>query len=77
VILSDENAWYIYTWGNSEKRQQLKGKRCCVLTWGKGGRCLVQFDDGSQHVVNRLALKRVLDQNETTHGNGRFSPDSF
>ena len=50
----------IYRWKNSERRQELYGKRCRVLAKGSTMRSvLVEFEDGERVICSARALRRV------------------
>ena len=50
---------YIYAWGNNPVRAQLKGRRCRVLCRGAMNSALVEFEDGTRHVISRNAIRRA------------------
>lgn len=49
--------WYVFRWG--KYRPELKGQRCVVLARGALNSALVQFQDGTRHIVSRNALVRA------------------
>ena len=51
---------YVYSWGNNEKRQTLKGRICELLFCSVGYSACVRFvDNGQIECVSRRALRRV------------------
>lgn len=52
---------YVYAWGNSERRQELKGRRCVIEAWGGRMRTvLVRFlDNGERVTTSRRALRKA------------------
>jgi len=58
--ISDKPVLYEYTWGNNEKREGMKGRRCVILKRLKRNSALIEFVDGGQReVVSRNALRRL------------------
>jgi hypothetical protein len=50
---------HVYSWGNNEKRETLKGRPCRIVVNGKVMRSvLVEFDDGQREVVSIRALRK-------------------
>ena len=50
---------YIYTWGNNEKRKELKGRKCKLLAHLALNSAIVQFENGQREVISRNALRKV------------------
>jgi hypothetical protein len=51
---------YVYRWGNSPRRAELKGRTCRVLARGRLGSVLVELTDTHERVVtSRRALHGV------------------
>lgn len=50
---------YRYVWANNEKRAAMQGADCRIVTAGRMGSVLVEFDDGQRAIVSRRALRRV------------------
>jgi hypothetical protein len=51
---------YVYSWGNSPRRRELKDRRCVVLARGRMATVLVEFSDTGERVVtSRRALRRA------------------
>ena len=50
---------YIYRW--RANRPELHGKRCAVLARGKMNSAWVIFEDGTQHIISRNALRKAKD----------------
>ena len=48
--------WYVYRWG--KYLPDLKGRLCRVLARGSMNSALVEFEDGTRHVVSRNALRK-------------------
>lgn len=51
---------YVYRWGVTAGLAEFKGRRCRVLRRGKLNSALVEFADGTTHVISRNALARAL-----------------
>ena len=51
------DAVYVSRWG--KWRPELKGRRCRVLARGGMNTALVRFEDGTEHVISRNALRKV------------------
>lgn len=50
---------YVYSWGNNEKRVNMKNRVCEVLAYGKKNSCQIRFTDTGQcEIVSRYSLKR-------------------
>lgn len=49
--------WYVYQWGNNDKRRRYKGRRCQILKSGSMGSVLVRFEDGEKTLTSRRALR--------------------
>lgn len=47
---------HIYRW--RKYRPDLYGKRCRVVARGAMNSCLVEFEDGTRHVVSRYAVRK-------------------
>jgi len=51
---------YEYRWGNNERRQELRGRRCVIEATGSMGTALVRFlDTGERVTTSRRALRRA------------------
>jgi len=50
--------WFIYSWGNNDKRRILKGRRCQIVNAMKMNSVLVRFENGEQEVISRRALRK-------------------
>lgn len=48
---------HVYRW--KKFRPELCGKRCRVLARGRMNSALVEFEDGTRHVVSRYSLRKV------------------
>ena len=49
---------YKFTWGNNEKRAELKGRFCRVLQRLSMNSAIVEFENGQREVVSRNALRK-------------------
>lgn len=47
----------VYRW--RKYRPDLFGRRCRVIARGRMNSALVEFEDGTQHVVSRNAIRKV------------------
>lgn len=50
---------HVYRW--RKYRPDLFGKKCRVLVRSKMNSALVEFEDGTRHVVSRFAIRKVAD----------------
>lgn len=51
---------YTFSWGNNEKRLELKGRECLLAgTAAKNSVCMVFLDDGHWECVDRKAIRKV------------------
>jgi len=50
---------YIYSWGNNQKRVNLKGKKCRILARGAKNSALVEFDNKQREIISRHALRKI------------------
>lgn len=51
---------WVYTWGNSERRRELKGRRCVIEAKGRKRTVLVRFlDTGERVTTDQYAIRRV------------------
>lgn len=48
---------HVYRW--KKYRPELYGQRCRVLARGAMNSCLVEFADGTRHVVSRYAVRKA------------------
>jgi hypothetical protein len=55
--VSDKSITYVYRW--RKYNPALYGLRCVWIARGTMNSALVQFEDGTRHVVSRNALRRV------------------
>lgn len=55
--MPDPTTDHVYRW--KKYRADLYGQRCRVLARGAMNSCLVQFEDGTRHVVSRYAVRRI------------------
>jgi len=49
---------YVYVWGNNEKRSQLVGQKCRIISRGKMNSILVEFEGGSKEIISGNAIRR-------------------
>lgn len=50
---------YKYVWGNNEKRRELCGRQCVVLTRLSFNSAIVQFENGQREIISRNALRKI------------------
>lgn len=50
---------YRFAWKNNPKRAELFGKRCRIVASGSKGSVMVEFEDGTEEIVSRRALRKV------------------
>lgn len=51
---------YVYGWGNNPRRAELKGRRCRIVTRGRGATVLIEMTDTRERVTTSVrALRRA------------------
>ena len=48
---------YVYAWGNNQRRAELKGRPCKIITDGKMRSVEIEFEDGFRVITSRRALR--------------------
>ena len=59
--VSEDNPYkltHVYSWGNNEKRESLKGRPCRILARGTMRSVMVEFADGQREIVSHRALRK-------------------
>lgn len=49
---------HVYCWGNNERRKELKGRKCRILTRLKMNSVVVEFENGETEITSRYAIRK-------------------
>jgi len=50
---------YVYVWDNNEKRHQLVGQKCRIISRGKMNTILVEFEGGAKETISGNAIRKI------------------